>query len=344
MAWYEIPGPEQDVVLCTVCGLARDLSGLPFPSRMSAAEAERALSDIGKLLSDNGFSGLDLTTVSRTASASLIELGYASPDHIRVSLPHALYLNEPCGLSAMLCGQDHIRLRCLCTGLALQDAYAGISGVERQLDAKLAFAFDPRYGYLLQDPGEAGTGLTWSVFLFLPGLASAGQIESLSAQLGRRGISLYPASEGVPDGLFRLGSGMMSRFPEREWITAVTSTVFGLIAAERRRRAAWTGAELGRVQDRIYRSYGELRYARQLSDVECRRGLADLRLGASMGLLPEVRVEQLTTLFFRCQSATLSQTIKSTPISDAALETARASHVREQLNQSVSLPAASVLS
>lgn len=329
MVWYEIPGAEQDVVLCSAVTLARNVAGYPFPPRLGAQEAEALLETVGKLLSDNGFCCIDFTGITRTAACALVEGGYASPELLRVSLPHSLYLNEPCGLSAMLCGQDHIRLRGLGTGLALQDAYAGVAGVERQLDARLEFAFDERRGFLTQNPGEVGAALSAAVFLYLPTLAAAGSLHGLSAWLEPQGICLQNL-EGE-DSLFRLTARVPFGMAENEYLARLSAVVLSVVALERRRRDARSGAARSRMQDRIYRSYGMLCHARILSETECRRCLTDLRVGAACGLLPEVRVEQLTAILIRTQPALLSQSAQVPAADEGALDAARAAFVREQL-------------
>ena len=167
-----------------------------FPARLEPAGAKEVISAVGAVLTENGFTAIDFAEISRTAACALVEKCYAGPEFIRESLPHALYLNEPCGISAMLCGQDHVRLRCIRPGLAVRDAYAGVSGVEGQLDARFDLAFDERLGYSTHDPGELGTGLCVSVLLFLPALEAAGQTGLLAARLERQGLTLHRALAG----------------------------------------------------------------------------------------------------------------------------------------------------
>ena len=199
MAWYEIPGAEQDVALCTCARLSRNLEAFPFPARLEPAGAKEVISAGGAVLTENGFTAIDFAEISRTAACALVEKCYAGPEFIRESLPHALSLNEPCGISAMLCGQDHVRLRCIRPGLAVRDAYAGVSGVEGQLDARFDLAFDERLGYLTHDPGELGTGLCVSVLLFLPALEAGKAIGTAQRIKSRRpsgqqlmGVALVP--------------------------------------------------------------------------------------------------------------------------------------------------------
>ena len=98
MAWYEIPGAEQDVALCTCARLSRNLEAFPFPARLEPTGAKEVISAVGAVLTENGFTAIDFAEISRTAACALVEKYDAGPEFIRESLPHALYLNEPCGI------------------------------------------------------------------------------------------------------------------------------------------------------------------------------------------------------------------------------------------------------
>lgn len=335
MAWYGIPGAEQDAVLCTCARLARNLDAYPFPARLDAAGAREVLSSVGAVLTENGFTAIDFAEISRTAACALVEKCYASPEFIRESRPHALYLNEPCGISAMLCGQDHIRLRCVRPGLAVRDAYAGVSGVEGQLDARFELAFDGRLGYLTHDPGEIGTGLCISVLLFLPALEASGLTEASAVRLERQGLTLHralPASarqEDIP--LYRLSNRAALGLSEADILSLVSDCAGRLTESERRRRASVSGLRLIHLTDRVHRAVGTLRHACILPLPECLRCLADLRLGAALGLLPDVRVEALTALLFDTLPASLALSSDPPLSGDLNLDICRARLVRERL-------------
>lgn len=336
MAWYETPGAEQDVVLCTYARLARNLTAYPFPARLDAAGAKEILSSVGAVLSENGFSAIDFAEISRTAACALVEKCYASAEFIRESLPHALYLNEPCGISAMLCEQDHIRLRCIRPGLAVRDAWAGVSGVESQLDARFDMAFDERLGYLTHDPGELGCALCVSVILFLPALEAAGLTEPLTAQLTRQGISLLrvcipPPHEPDSAPLYRLSNLPVIGVSEADILSLAASAADRVLRAERRHRNAVNGTRLIRLTDRVHRAAGLLRGACLLSAGECLRGLFDLRLGAALGLTTDIRVETLTALLFDTLPASLSLSCEPQPTGDFNRDVCRARLVRERL-------------
>ncbi|MGN1445605.1 MAG: ATP--guanido phosphotransferase, partial [Eubacteriales bacterium] len=71
MAWYHVPGNEQDVVISTRVRFARNLSEYPFPSRLDATGAKEIINKVGQVLEDNGFTKTDFSDISHTAAVSL---------------------------------------------------------------------------------------------------------------------------------------------------------------------------------------------------------------------------------------------------------------------------------
>ena len=111
MACYHIPGNEQDIAVSTQVRFLRNLVDLPFTSRLDTARARDLLNRVGNILEKNGFTRIDMSDISRTIAHSLIEKHYVGPSFVRESLPHALFLNEPCNLSVMVGDEDHIRIQ-----------------------------------------------------------------------------------------------------------------------------------------------------------------------------------------------------------------------------------------
>lgn len=335
MAWYQIPGNEQDAVISTQVRMARNLAAFPFPSRLDAPRAREIITAVGNILEKNGFIRTDFADISRTSAYALVEKHYISPLFVGESLPHALFLNEPCNLSVMVCEEDHIRLQAIYPGLSLRDALSGVCKVETLLDNAFELAFDEHLGYLTQNPTELGTAMQASVTLCLPMLTAAGRMDSLIPALGRLGLTLRGlcgTSRGGTGCLYRLTSRSTLGISEEEATTALEEAVRRLLDSERRLRATVSGEELDRLTDRVYRARGILRSAHILSAEELLSLHADVRLGAAMGLLRDVRVEALTALLIESMPATLSLTADNEPKDDRERDILRAKLVRERLD------------
>ena len=332
MAWYHVPGNHQDTVISTKVRFARNLAEYPFPARLDAPRAREVAAKVGDVLEKNGFSRIDFADISRTSAQSLVEKHYADPASLRESLPHALFLNEPCNLSVMVCEEDHIRLQCILAGLSLQDAFAGACKIETLLDDELPFAFDKQLGYLTSCPANLGTAMRVSVTLCLPMLTASRRVEALSLQLGQMGLilrGLYGESPAAA-GLYLLSNRVTLGPGEEEILERMGMAVEQIITAEERLRGGLTGADADKLTDRIRRAEGILRYAHTLTAGELLGFLTDLRLGAAMGLT-EVRVEALTALLAEAMPATLTLSAKEPPKHDHERDILRAQMVKDNL-------------
>lgn len=334
MAWYHIPGQEQDIVISTRVRFARNLAPYPFPSRLDAPRAREIITGVGEILEKNGFARHEFADISRAAAYSLVEKHYASPAFIKVSLPHALFLNEPCNLAVMVCEEDHIRLQCIQPGLALRDAYAGADKIEALLDGAFDMAFDGRLGYLTGCPTGLGTAMRASVMMCLPLLTETGHMEAMAVRLGEMGLTLrglYGEGSGAAGYLYQVSNRTTLGVTEVETLDRVAEAVRQIIGCERHLRETVTGTELDKLTDRVCRAEGILRHAYRLSSSELLSLLADLRMGAAMGILPRIKVETLTALLIEAMPATLSVSADTPPRNDHERDILRAQMVKERL-------------
>ena len=334
MSWYHIPGDRQDIAVSTRVRLARNVAGYPFPARLDPAGAKAIVDLVGGVLEPNGFIRTDFSDLSRAAAESLVEKRFISPRFARESLPHALFLNDPCNLSVMVCEEDHIRIQCILPGFSLQDAWEGAAKVEALLDGALELAFDPKLGYLTASPLHLGTALRGSVMLSLPLLAAAGRTEALVRQLDSTGLSLrgiFGDGSAAVGGLYQIAGRATLGVSEEEILARLSEGAQSVMHAERKAREGLTDADLDRLTDRIHRAEGILRHARLLSAVEMVELLGLLRLGAAMGIVHGVKVEVLTALLAEGMPATLSLSAETPPKDDHEREILRAKVVRERI-------------
>ena len=336
MSWYHTPGKEQDVVVSTRVRFARNIENMPFVSGMDAPAAEALISRVGEVLEGGGFVKTDFQSISRTMAYAYVEKHYASPGFIKVSLPHVLYLNEPCHLSVMLCEEDHIRLQCILPGLALTEALEGAQRVDELLDQSFNYAFDEkgRWGYLTHCPTNLGTAMRASVMMFLPALTSGGLMDGLSTQLAQGGMTvrgLWGEGTGSAGCLYQISNRITLGVTESEIISGMSRAVQAICEQERKLRASIKGEALDELTDKTYRSLGTLKYARILPLREFISLLSDVRLGVAMGILEGIHIHQLTALFIDAMPASLALSSNLAQASDRETNFARGVLVRERL-------------
>ncbi len=333
MAWYHIPGNEQDIAVSTQVRFLRNLVDLPFTSRLDTARARDLLNRVGNILEKNGFTRIDMSDISRTIAQSLIEKHYVGPSFVRESLPHALFLNEPCNLSVMVGDEDHIRIQCILSGLSLRDAYAGADKIESLLDSNLDIAFDKKWGYLTSNPADLGTAMRITVTLCLPMLSRSRRMDSISMSLGQMGFLMRRVSGGslTPLGsLVQISNRITLGMTEESLLNRMEAAVEQVITQERRMRDSAMHADAHAVTDRVFRAEGILRHAHTLTAEEMTDLLTQLRLGASLGLTA-ARIDCITSLLVEAMPSTLSIGGDSHPKSDQERNILRARLVKERL-------------
>ena len=340
MSWYHTPGKDQDVVVSTRLHLARNLEEYPFVNHMEAKDAEALIQKVGALLCNGGFQKIDTVDMTLAEAHSLVERHYVSPAFIKLSLPHALYLNEPCHLSVILCEEDHIRIRCILSGCALREAFDGVRRIDELLDASLSYAYDTAgtWGYLTANPCHLGTGLYASVLLFLPALTGRGRIEAILSELSHSGFfarAVCDDSLQTAGCLYQISNRITIGMGETQIIDRLQHAVSSICEEERSIRRAVKGPSLDALTDRIWRSWGILKYAHSLSLEEFIPLLFDVRLGVAMGILDQIQMHELTTLFIEAMPATLTHALESEAGTLEKLDAARSALIRKKLKEAL---------
>lgn len=334
MAWYEIPGVEQDIAISTRVRFARNIDGYPFPSRLDAVKARELIGKVGQLLDKNGFLRLDFADVSRLTAESLVEKRYASPHFVRQSNPHALFLNEPCNLAVMICEEDHLRIQCIQPGLALQDALEGADKIEQLLDNAFEISFDGKLGYLTACPTNVGSAMRASVMLALPVLTELGRIEAMARSLESMGLvirGMFGEGSGASCGMYQVSNRPTPGVTEEETLEQLSSGVQRLIQAERNTREGRYGADPDGWLDVCHRAEGTLRHAHILTASELLSLSGKLRVGIALGILPHIRMEALNTLLVTAMPATLTLSADPHPKNNRERDILRAKTVQEGL-------------
>lgn len=336
MAWYDLPGTDTDVVISTRVRCARNISGYPFPAAADAKTAREIIEKVSYILTSNGFSMTDFTDIPRAAAYSLVEKHYVSPGFVRVSLPHALFLNEPCGLSVMVCEEDHLRIQCILPGLALTDACAGADKVEGLLDRELDLAFNEQFGYLTQSPLNAGLAMRASIMVFLPGICLEGKMPALSCALDRLGLTmrgLFGEKSTSQGFLFQISNQTSACTDKNSVISLLSYAAEKIKDMERQSRASFSGSALDDLKDRIMRAYGTLKYACRISTEEFMSLWAYVRLGCYMGLVDHPTQESMTSMLIGMMPATLMLSCDTGTGEESDPDSLRARMVRERLDR-----------
>ena len=309
MKWYDEKGEQADVVLSTRIRLSRNLRDYPFPCRLKAEQKKEISEKVREALADgkNGeFGFIDMGALTKTQAISLAERHLISPEFTTCPEGSALMITKDESVSLMLCEEDHIRLQVIKPGFALEEAYNDASRIDTALDSKLHFSFDEKLGYLTQYPTNLGTAMKASVMLHLPALTKSGKISRFASTVSKLGLVLrgtYGGSYKPLGDIYMLSNQITLGISEEAAITNLKSIAGHII--EQEVEAAKELAETIGEQDRIYRAFGLLKYARLLTSKNFMELISIVRMGAATGVL-DIPIEKINGLIIKMQPATIS--------------------------------------
>jgi protein arginine kinase len=342
LSWLEASGPYADIVLSTRVRLARNLQGHAFGPRMDDDERRRILERVqaaarkGRLLRD-GVS-VDISLLPRLSRHVLLERHLVSRELVGEGSrePYAgagLIMGPEEQAGAMINEEDHLRLQGLMSGLRLRDAYALVEALDEELGGELAMAFHHEFGYLTSCPTNVGTGLRASILIHLPGLVLTKEIGKVLQGIGQVGLTfrgLYGEGSEVVGNFFQISNQTTLGKPEEDLIDHLHKIVLQVIQYETQARSVLMREAPAVIEDKIWRAFGLLRYARAMAFQEVMNLLSGVRLGVSMKLLPDLSVYTLNKIMIYTQSAHLQQAAGRT-LSEAESDVHRATYVREIL-------------
>jgi len=331
--WYLGTGAQNDVVISTSIHLARNIKQYPFPARLSMQDKLKVnalIKNAADEINDYSFNHFEMKTLSQAEVVSLAERHLVSPEFASSRDGRALLITDDEAVSVMLNEEDHIRMQVMYAGFALDEAYRTADKIDSQLNRKLQFAFDERLGYLTQDPTALGTGMNASVVLHLPALVTTSQITKLITTVSKLGLSLrgsYGEGAAAKGDLFRLSNTITLGISEKAAIENLKSIALQIAAQERVAREEIFKAPV--TEDRIFRAYGVLKYARMIDTNEFMELVSLVRLGAVKGII-NMDCAQIEALMIHMQPATISLSVDR-PLDRIERDKLRAQLVRQSL-------------
>jgi protein arginine kinase len=345
VGWLDASGPESHLVLSTRVRLARNLTGHLFQMRNTEGERERVLELVQRAARESvllrravsfRLDQLDRSERQLLHERHLVskELAALDPD-ARPRSGASVLIGDRLGV--MLNEEDHLRLQGLRSGFALEAAYAEVDRLDAELGQRLPFAFHPEFGYLTSCPTNVGTGLRASVLIHLPGLVLTKEISKVLQGLAQVGLTfrgLYGEGSEVVGNFFQLSNQTTLGKSEHELLEHLGRMVRQVIDYEEQARQVLLRDAPAIMEDKVWRAFGLLRYARSLSFEEAMNLLSGVRLGVGMGLIPGLGMYTLNKLLVYAQPAHLGVT-QGAGSSESELALARATYVRRVLEEEV---------
>lgn len=340
--WLNGNGPEGDIVLSSRVRLARNLKCHPFPGRASTAslgEIVAELADVpAELKAGDGhdYALIRLEQLPPLARYVLVEKHIVSPNHVADPENRALVIRDDATVSIMVNEEDHLRLQCLEPGLNLIDAFNKANMVDDIIEAKHGLAFMEHIGYLTACPTNIGTGLRASVMAHLPALSLTKQMSTMVAiatQLGLTVRGLYGEGSEAAGNIFQISNQVTLGRNEQDIVNNLSSVVKQVVDKERIARSLLVNDTPDALADRVWRSYGVLRYAQSLSAQEALALLSEVRLGIDLGVIDEASPEIFNRLLVATRPNFLQNLAGDRAMSQTESNKMRARLVRSSLKK-----------
>ncbi len=313
-AWLQTGDKNNDLVVSSRIRLARNIEGYPFSQWASssdlkriAEQAEEAIRKTTHLNDADVFSIEELEAVDRhflaeryMISQELAKSGIERYVAISPNQTSALMVNE----------EDHLRLQVLMAGSNLKRVWETINTIDDELESCLNFSYSNTFGYLTACPTNVGTGIRCSVMVHLPALVFTRKIEKVLNAVTQIGLTVRGLSgEGseITGNLFQISNQWTLGISEKETIEKIEKIVNQIVEQERQAQKQMMEENRTALEDRIWRAYAILRFAKVLSSTEAVDLLSSIRFGRNAGILNGPSYERLNEMLIMLRPAHLQK-------------------------------------
>ena len=289
-SWYT-QCDNNDVIITSRIRLARNLSGVPFGSRLTAEQKKQINERVREAICDSNtpyaktLKYIDMNDVPENECYAMVERHIISPEFAQNKENKAILISDDESICVMIGEEDHIRIQVLHSGLDLHKAYDIAERTDTFLGEKLNFAFSEKLGYLTECPTNLGTGLRASVMLHLPLLESTREISAIADSVSKIGFTvrgIYGESSESQASLYQLSNQITLGISEKDALKNLEAITTQIIDKELSLRETARGVAL---EDKVCRAYGILKNARIISSKEMMNLVSMIKLGVGMGII-----------------------------------------------------------
>ena len=323
------------VVLSTTVKLIRNFVDLPFPNKASNLQKDLCIQRVigGLEALEDVFICYELKKLSSHSIALMAERELISETLEKNIESGVALITEDKQCSVLVNDENQIVIK-----VKTQDVRLGLEKAHRLADAiekEGEFAYDESWGYLTARPEKAGVGLEISYLFHLPLYSAMDLFEETLTAFNTPITAFKPHykneweadEEGQGHSLYCLSVGDVGMCSEDELVQLLNYLATHLTEEESILRAKLRREKTVEWLDRIYQSFGILRYARRMTFDEFELYWQDLRFGASISLFP-LSISEVDALYIEAQNHHL---LNRYPNSLLSLEEMRSNYIRSQL-------------
>lgn len=336
--WYE-DSLDSDIVVSCRIRLARNYKKYPFAVKLSLPQAEKLIEETKKVLLEGNtilskeFEYISVYNNSPVNKRAMMESHIISPELVRKNAPCGVLLKRDESISIMVNEEDHLRIQSMAAGMNLDKAWDLADKIDDVLEESIEYAFDETLGYLTSCPTNVGTGMRASYMLHLPALEWSGQLQNIIQAIGKLGFAvrgLYGEGTKAEGSYYQISNQITLGQSEKEIIENLNTVTMQIVEQEKNIRENIIKDRKMEFLDKIYRSYGIVKYAKVLSTKEAMTYLSDVKIGYEMGILDEPKPKMnFYSLVMHIQPANLQKKM-GISLTGQEIDIERASFIRQQ--------------
>lgn len=336
--WMRADGPENDIVLSTRIRLARNFQQNIFPIIAEETDLENVTNFMKKYYDNTShgqyknLSFIEMENLTHIEKRVLVEKHLISP-YLTKARNAGVLVSENEQLSIMVNEEDHIRIQLYFPGLQIKSALDDAFELDDWLEEKIDFAFDERWGYLTSCPTNVGTGMRASVMIHLPALVITKRINKMIPAINQFGFvvrGIYGEGSEALGNIFQVSNQITLGKSEEDIAVDLETVIIKLVEQEREARNYLMKTSNKQLENRIFRSYGILKYGRIIESHEATNRISNVRLGIDLGIIDDVSQNVLTELMVLTQPGFLQHYAKKVLTSNER-DILRATLIRERL-------------
>ena len=313
MLWYEEKNCD-NIIISSRVRLARNLKDYPFYNFINNEKSKEMIDKVtnaifnDRISSKNCFEKIDFENLDKIKQYTMLEKYIISNNFLESSKPKAIILEKNSNINIMINEEDHIRIQSINSGYNIEKCFEEANRIDNLLEESLSYAYDNQYGYLTSCITNVGTGLRASFMLYIPMLERFGYIKSMSESIAKFGMTLRGMhGEGTKafGSIYQISNQITLGKTEKEIIEDLKSITMQIVEKEKELRQILKQDKNLDMIEKIYRSYGIIKYCKKIKFEEAINHLSNVWLGLDLDILDNNLSTSIYNIIMNIQTANI---------------------------------------
>ena len=216
------------------------------------------------------------------------------------------------------------------------ETYRLADSVDDDLNLFAQYAYSEECGYLTVCPSNLGTGLRISTMLHLPALSISGDIAKVISMVKDLGAKMRGTlGEGTKTfgHMYQLFNRVSLGLSEIDIIEKIDEVTSRIVEMESEARDKYLSEDVLQLEDKIWRSYGILKYSRSIGYTEAMDHLSKIRLGIILSLIKAIELYEINDLMVNVQCSHLQKIANKIFKDSSECDSCRANYIRLQIDK-----------